>query len=239
MYRRRRPSTRRRRKLIGTTRSKKSQYRIANNVLNKRSELKSRWGYLTSSGVPAIRFGHGQNIASFRLLNNITKGTEGNNRIGDQIYVRGFRFNLEVINFDTYNNIRILLVESRGKDLPVDGLALSNEIFKFNAPDNTDAFLHLNSPVNNKYHRIIYDKKLTLYNKPTGQELATYVNTHKRLRISRRWNRRISYLPSPDTSGVPNTNITLVLLSDSVWGPPLDDHPRVEVSTFEVFFNDM
>lgn len=239
MYRRRRPSTRRRKKLIRTVRSRKSQYRIANNVLNKRSELKTRWGFLSSAGVPVVRFGHGENLASYRLLNNITKGTEGHNRVGDQIYVRGFRFNLEVVNYDTYNNFRILLVESRGRSLPSNGLDLSNEIFKFNAPDNTDAFFHLNAPVNNKYHKIIYDKKFTLYNKPTGQELATYVNTHKRLKISRKWNRRVSYLPSPDTTGIPNTNITLVLMSDSVWGPPFDDHPRVEVSSFEVFFNDM
>lgn len=230
---------RRRRYNRSLNRTKRAQYKVTNRVINKRSELKTRWGYITSSGVPAIRFGHGQNIASVRVLQNIQKGTGGQNRIGDEIFVRGFRFNLEVVNYDTYNNIRILLVMSRGRQLPLDGLQLSNEIFKWNAGDNSDALYHMNSPINNKYHKIIYDKRLTLYNRPTGQELATFVNTHKRLKISRRWNKKISYLPEPDTSGTPNIQLTLVALSDSVWGAPFDDHPMIAFSTFEIFFNDM
>lgn len=230
---------RRRRYNRSLNRTKRAQYKVVNRVLNKRSELKTRWGFITSGGVPAVRFGFGTATGMFRLFDGINKGTSARDRIGDEIFVRGFRFNLEVVNYDTYNNIRILLVESRGRQLPTDGLQACNEIFKWNAPDNTDAYLHLNSPVNNKYHKIIYDKRMTLYNKPTGQELATFHNTHRRLKISRRWNKKVAYLPAPDTSGTPNVQVTLILLSDSVWGPPLDDHPMITMSTFEAFFNDM
>lgn len=138
--------------------------KIASRVVHKQAETKSvvaNLGYST---------GKHDTVYIGQLLTNINQGTTGATRIGDSVYLRGFK-----INFVGYSNattskpctLRLMVIRVKKDTAPTDAQVFDSTTWMINRTVNTD------------YTTVLMDKLITLRN--------SAVNTHPEVHRRSMW----------------------------------------------------
>lgn len=147
---------------------------------------------------------------TYYLVRPIAQGTADNQRIGNQIYVRGFRYYLPIMNGDTYNHFRLMfLMPHKSVNPSASTTQLIQDIF--GSPS-----YNMFSPVNTDKFRVLRDHFITLKVSPeTGTSSVTIPET-RLLKGFVKINKKFQFeYDAATASQYPTSEIIAVAFSDS------------------------
>jgi len=147
---------------------------------------------------------------TYYLVRPITQGPADNQRIGNQIFVRGFRYYLPIQNADTYNHVRIMfLMPHKSVNPSATTGNLIADIFG-GTPYN------MWSPVNTDKYRVLRDHFINLKVQPeTGTSSVTIPDT-RLIKGFVKINKKFQFEHDAATATTfPTSEIVAVAMSDS------------------------
>jgi len=161
------------------------------------------------------------------LCKGIQQGTQGNQRIGRRIFLRGVKIYLPTQNYDSYNNVRMIMVQPKGQmNLSTNGTVATDILSGAASGATRWAY-----PVDTDRFHVFYDKTLVL----TGKDLngSSTVNEVKFFKTYIKINKMIEYDGEGNTANAIK-EIYLLGISDSA----AVGHPGCIAGHVKLFFQD-
>lgn len=170
--------------------------------INRHTEIKEKIWDTTINGQAFTSIDNSG--SAIGLTNSLTQGTGNGNRIGDSVRLKSLRFDYIAAAGDATNVLRMIIVTPRKKDIGSSfGAIIQNVLYGTRAvykPIDTDLYTVL-------YDKMTYAQLLASGTTPTYSSTPMYFKGYINLRDV-----EINY----DTSGNPNRDVFVILISDSV-----------------------
>lgn len=183
---------------------------------NKTTEKNEEFMTPTSMGINSV--GYGSSAQALQVCRTfITQGTNDTDRIGNELYLKSLVFRFTAEPGDTYNNLRLLFVMSKG-DVPASATVaqLIADIFG----GATSSATQWDSLINTEKYRVLYDKSVFLEKFPTDGNSSSVHPRAKYLTGKIKINQKIRWMYDGESTLVlPFRDIICVAISDSAAVP--------------------
>lgn len=225
--RQRRRTPRRRR--VARKKYAKRVFRIARRAAFSVQETKeSRFAHTSVGGVnfSSISYGTGAVVAG--LFGTIASGTGQNQRIGNSVFARGFRWYLALQPGDSTNYLRMLVVSAK-QGTPVQPSLTANFVASV-LSNGASGSTQWSFPVDTMRWHVHVDRTFTLRYFPETGNTASVLPQMKITKGFVKLKRKIFW----DDTNTINNDLYLLMISDSAAAP----NPGAVAGFFNIYFKD-